>query len=339
MVLDSKLLWSRTWLVLAAILWSMGSAFMRILTAPLGLGLDLPQLSPLQIAFYRGLFGGLVMLLLVRRAEMIFRPLMLGMVLCFSVMSGFYLSALGLGAAANAIFLQNTAPVWVYLFSVLILGEAGNRRSWQSVLLGGAGAIVIVAGGWPKILQPEQQQREVVVLLMGAGSGVIYAIVVLLFRVLRNYSAAWLVALNLIGSAMMICLFVMLTTGPSSFIVWISGPSIEQIGVLMIFGIVQMALPYWLFAHGLRSVSPHEAAIITLIEPLLNPVWAFFLTPDTDSPTTPMFLGGGLIMMALIWRYIPCRIQSFPRFAPDERQLEAVPTQREKPNAEGKGGT
>src|SRR5215213_9883101 len=112
---------ARLCLVLAALLWSLGSVFMRVLREPLGLGLDQPSLTPLQIAFYRGLFGGLVMLALVRRAEVRFRPAMLGMVLAFGAMSGMYLSALD-GPAANAIFLQNTAPVWVYLFAVVALG-------------------------------------------------------------------------------------------------------------------------------------------------------------------------------------------------------------------------
>jgi hypothetical protein len=57
----------------------------------------------------------------------------------------------------------------------------------------------------------------------------------------------------------------------------------------------------------LRSVSAPEAAIITLIEPLLNPVWAYLITPEKDTPTAPMILGGGLILLALIWRYLPIR--------------------------------
>jgi drug/metabolite transporter, DME family len=319
--------WARVWLVLAAVLWSLGSVFMRILSEPLGLGLDLPSLSPLQIAFYRGLFGGLIMLALVRREEIIFRPLMLGMVIAFSVMSGLYLSALGLGAAANAIFLQNTAPVWVYLFAVLILGEASNRRSWQSVLLGGCGALVIVAGGWPRNLPAEKQQTEIVVLLMGVGSGIVYAIVVLFLRVLRAYSSAWLVALNLIGSALMLGLFVLVGSGPTEFIAWLISPSLGQIAVLVVFGAVQMALPYWLFTRGLRTVSPHEAAIITLIEPLLNPIWAYCLSPNKDTPTLPMFLGGSLILLALIWRYIPTRGEPPGLSIPEGKGTSAIQTE------------
>src|SRR5436190_2029677 len=113
---------ARACLIVAAVLWSLGSVFMRLLREPLGLGLHEPALTPLQIAFYRGLFGGLLMLAMVRRAELTFRPAMVGMVVAFTVMSGLYLSALGLGPAANAIFLQNSAPLWVFVFAVLFLG-------------------------------------------------------------------------------------------------------------------------------------------------------------------------------------------------------------------------
>ncbi len=296
---------ARVWLVLAAVLWSLGSVFMRLLQHDLGLGLHEPKISSLQIAFYRGLFGGLFMLGLVRRGQFTFRPIMVPMIVTFAVMSGLYLSALGLGAAANAIFLQNTAPVWVYVFAVGLLGERGDRRGWLSVVLAACGAVVIVAGGWPTNLPHEQMRREIVVLLMGVGSGIVYAAVVLFLRVLRGHAAVWLVAMNLLGTAVVLGLFVLTTEGPAGFIAWVTAPSAGQFLVLAVGGVVQMGVPYWLFTRGLQSVSPQEAAIITLIEPLLNPVWAFLLTPEKDTPTPAMFLGGGLIVLALVWRYLP----------------------------------
>ena len=63
-----------------------------------------------------------------------------------------------------------------------------------------------------------------------------------------------------------------------------------------------------LVARGLRHVSPHEAGIITLLEPLLNPLWAYLITPEKDTPTPAMWLGGGLILAALVWRYVPDRV-------------------------------
>jgi drug/metabolite transporter (DMT)-like permease len=280
---------------------------MRVLREPLELGLHEPALTPLQIAFYRGLFGGLVMFALVRRSEMVFRIPMVGMVVTFTVMSGLYLSALGLGPAANAIFLQNTAPLWVFVFAVVLLGERGDARGWQTVLLGAAGAAVIVAGNWPRSLPSDEQKTQVLILFMGLGSGVVYAIVVLFLRALREHSAAWLVALNLLGTAVTLGLFVLCNEGWSAFALWASAPSARQVAVLVVFGAFQMAIPYWLFARGLRTISTQEAAIITLIEPLLNPVWAYLITPEKDTPNEWMLCGGGLILFALVWRYVPVR--------------------------------
>lgn len=278
--------------------------FMRLLREPLGVGLDQPTLSPLQIAFYRGLFGGLVMLALVRRGEMTCRPAMFGMVVAFAAMSGMYLSALD-GPAANAIFLQNTAPVWVYLFAVLALGERGDRRGWFSVLLAAAGAAVIVTGNWPREVAEEENTKQTRQLLFGLGSGVVYAIVVLFLRVLRDHSSAWLVSLNLLGSAATLGLFVLLNDGPHAFMEWVTAPSLKQLAVLAVFGAFQMALPYWLFTRGLRTVSTQEAAIITLIEPLVNPLWAYLITPEKDTPNLWMLSGGALILLALVWKYVP----------------------------------
>ncbi len=97
------------------------------------------------------------------------------------------------------------------------------------------------------------------------------------------------------------------TEGAGAFVEWVSLPSLPQFAVLVAGGVLQMGVPYWLFTRSLRALSAQEAAIITLLEPLLNPVWAYLLTPQTDTPTPAMFLGGSLILLALIWKYIPFR--------------------------------
>src|SRR5437660_10217166 len=85
----------------AAILWSLGSLFTRYLREPTVLGLNEPELSSLLIASYRRLLGGLAMLLAVRRTDLRFRPVLLGMLVRFAVRSGLYMSALRLGPAAH----------------------------------------------------------------------------------------------------------------------------------------------------------------------------------------------------------------------------------------------
>lgn len=298
---------ARLLLVLAAVLWSAGSFFMRVLGEPTAFGLNEPNLSPVQIAFWRGLFAGLTLIPLVRPRDIRFRPPMIGMVGCFAVMSGLYLSALGLGPAANAILLQNSAPVWVYLIGVYLLGHAADGRALRSTLLAMLGAGVIVAGNWPRDLTPDEQSAQVTILLMAAGSGVFYAAVVLLLGHLKQQSPAFLMVLNLIGSAVCLGGFVLVRYGPAEFVTWVSAPTWSQLVFLAVFGAVQMAAPYWLFARGLRTVSAQEAAVITLLEPVLNPVWAYLIAPDKEVPTEWTVVGGAVLLAALAWRYAPVR--------------------------------
>jgi drug/metabolite transporter (DMT)-like permease len=80
-------------------------------------------------------------------------------------------------------------------------------------------------------------------------------------------------------------------------------PTGPQLGVLFLFGAVQMALPYWMVARGLRVVGPAEAGTIMLLEPILNPVWVFFAVGEQPSAAT--LVGGAFIVGALAWRYWP----------------------------------
>ena len=64
-----------------------------------------------------------------------------------------------------------------------------------------------------------------------------------------------------------------------------------------------MGLPYLIAARALRHVSAREAGLITLLEPLLNPVWARLLAPESEPVTLWMALGGLGILGALVARY------------------------------------
>jgi drug/metabolite transporter, DME family len=288
---------ARLMVVLAAVLWSGGS-FMKVFREPTPLGLHDPPLAPVPIAFWRGLFAGLALVPLVRFRFVRVRPLMLGMVGCFALMSGLYLSALGLGPAANAILLQNSAPVWVYLIGVYLLKQKADGRAAVSTVLAMAGVAVIVGGNWPWGISGGEQQAQILILLMGAGSGLTYAGVVLFLSQLRAHSPAFLMVLNLLGSAAVLGVYLWLTGG---FVM----PTPLQLVYLALFGVVQMAAPYWLFARGLRTISPQEAGIITLLEPVLNPVWAYLIAPDKEVPTGWTLLGGAVLLVALAWRYTP----------------------------------
>jgi drug/metabolite transporter (DMT)-like permease len=272
-------------IVLAAVLWSLSGGFAKVLTQTTALGLDSPRLSPLPIAFYRALFAGLFLLPALRRQDIGLRPMMLVMVASFAIMNALFITALTQGTAANAILLQYTAPMWMYLASIWLLGEAADRRSSWALAIGLTGIGIIIWGSW--------EPAQLYVVAIGLGSGVAYAAVVLCLRVLRQSSSRWLTVLNHLVCAVILLPWIWQDTSPSSY----------QLAVLVAFGVIQMGLPYWLMARGLRSVSAQEAGTITLLEPLLNPLWAFLVAGER--PALATLAGGVLILGALIWRYWP----------------------------------
>jgi drug/metabolite transporter (DMT)-like permease len=279
-------------IVLAAVLWSTSGAFTKLLTQPTALGVNEPPIKPELIACFRMLFAGSLLVPLLRRRDLTWRPMMLVTGLCFAAMNILYVKALAddaQGASAIASWLQYTAPMWMYLVSVWLLGEPADRRGAVVLGVGLAGVAVIVWGGW--------QNDNLRLVAIALGSGVAFAGVMIGLRVLRDVSSRWLTVFNHLFSAAVLVPFLLRSTLPSS----------SQLIVLLFFGGLQMALPYWLVARGLRSVSPQEAGTITLLEPLLTPVWAYLVSPDTEMPTAYTLVGGTLILGALAWRYWPFR--------------------------------
>src|SRR5712692_786991 len=135
----------RLCILVAALLWSVSGVFTKVLTQDKPLGLNTPTLHPLQIACFRVLFAGLFLLPTLRPRDLSFRPWMLVMVGCFAAMNALFVSAMAEGTAANAIVLQYTAPLWMYVASVWWLGEAADRRSSIALVIALFG-IAVIAG-------------------------------------------------------------------------------------------------------------------------------------------------------------------------------------------------
>jgi drug/metabolite transporter, DME family len=289
----------RLCILLAAILWSLSGAFTKALTTPTVFGLDTPALEPLiigathvpiQIAFYRAFFAGLVLLPTLRRADIQFKPMMLVMLVCFALMNASFISAQALGTAANAILLQNSAPLWMFLVSVFWLGEKPGVRGPLSMAVGMLGIGVIIVGEW--------SGGNALVVAIGLLSGFTYAGVVLGLRILRDLAPAWLTVWNhLLGSLVLLPLVLML-----------QAPTWPQLAALFLFGAIQLGIPYWLMARGLRTVSASEAGVLTLVEPILTPVWAYFVAGEVPQVWT--FVGGAIVLLALAYRYWPTATQT-----------------------------
>jgi drug/metabolite transporter (DMT)-like permease len=279
----------RLLIALAALLWSLSGFFAK---APY---FDAwpseidgwPVRGPL-LAFWRTLFASIVLFPLVRRPSWSIK--LIPAVLIFAIMNVTFLTAITKTTAANAIWLQNTAPAWIFLFGVIILRERVHPRDW--LLLGFA------ALGVGFILSFELRGESAEGMLWGLFGGLTYAGVVLCLRWMRYEDAAWLVALSHIGTAVLLLPYVVYRD------IWPTG---GQCLMLSGFGILQLGLPYWLFARGLQGVSGHEASGLVLIEPLLVPVWVYLAWRHEASYESPQWwtlVGGGLILTGMVCRYV-----------------------------------
>jgi drug/metabolite transporter (DMT)-like permease len=278
----------RLLVVAAAVLWSTSGFFAK---APLFESWPAEQRGVL-LAFWRALFACLLVMPLVRRPR--WSPGLVPMVTLFVIMNYTFLAALTFTTAANAIWLQNVAPVWVFLIGVFLFGEPVRRGDWTLVVLGGLGVGLIVLF--------EAQGEQLSGTLFGLAAGLTYAGVILSIRQLRGHDTAWLIALNLLITSIVLFPLVLYHN------VWPTG---RQWIYLAAFGAFQLGLPYYLFARGVKSLSGHEASGIALLEPVLVPVWVYLAwhsSPTYQPPRAWTFVGGGLILTALLLKFVRAEV-------------------------------
>ena len=121
----------RMLIFLAAVLWSLGGAFNKILTKNTVFQLGDPPVHGIFVACFRALFASLVMIPTVSLKEVRLRPILVVMVVVFALMNVTYVLAMSMGTAANAILLQYTAPLWMYIASIWWLGEKADKRGGE----------------------------------------------------------------------------------------------------------------------------------------------------------------------------------------------------------------
>ena len=280
----------RSLIVIAAVLWSTSGFFAKsplFEDWPLHGSSGIAVRGPL-LAFWRAAFASLILLPLVRRPR--WTPKLILPILVFAGMNVAFLTALTHTTAANAIWLQYTAPVWVFAFGACCLRETVKKRDWW--------LLACAVSGVGLILAFELRGQSLQGVIYGLLAGLTYAGVVLSFRWLRDEDPAWLVAVNHGATALILLPYAI------SVDVWPSG---RQTVFLAAFGIFQMGVPYWFFARGLRTIPGHEASSIVLLEPILVPLWVYWAwhnEPSYQAPDWWTLCGGGLILLGLTLRYI-----------------------------------
>src|SRR3954470_17557395 len=143
---------ARLFILAAAVLWSLAGVFIKSLA-----------LAPLTIVFYRSLFAALFFTPLVKRSSWRFSLPLLISVVSFTAAVASFVAANKLTTAANAIVLQYTAPIFVFIFARVLFRERIARSNLAALAACTAGVVIIYAGTG----RPADGQGVAVALLSG----------------------------------------------------------------------------------------------------------------------------------------------------------------------------
>jgi drug/metabolite transporter (DMT)-like permease len=196
-----------------------------------------------------------------------------------------------LTTAANAVFLQSAAPLYILILSPLLLRESIRQRHLLFMAALATGMSMIVGGGQPpSATAPEPLLGN----LLGILTGVWWALTVIGLRWLGrenqtetqgHSAAAAVVGGNLIAS---------LATLPAALP--LEATTAVDWAAVSYLGIFQIALAYVFLVHGVKRVGAFEASLLILVEPVLSPVWAWLI--HGERPSALAMLGGAIIVLA-----------------------------------------
>lgn len=265
-------------IALAALLFSTGGAAIKA-----------ADFNAWQIASFRSGIAALTLLLLVPAARRGFgwKPALVG--LAYAATLVLFVLANRLTTAANTIYLQSTAPLYVLLLAPLLLKEPIRRRDLPVIgaVLGGL-ALVLLAGGHPSTTAPDPVRGNI----FAALSGLSYALLLCGLRWLgKNHNTDIGISAVILGNiiASLAALPMALPLGPHPAVAW---------GVILYLGVFQIAGAYLLVTSALRHVPAIEASLMLLVETAFNPLWVWLLLGEV--PAVMVLLGGGLIVGATI---------------------------------------
>jgi drug/metabolite transporter (DMT)-like permease len=81
---------------------------------------------------------------------------------------------------------------------------------------------------------------------------------------------------------------------------FMSGPlaiGMRDLGFLVLFGMVNLGLGLALFVTGARLIPSVLSALLSVIEPILGPVWVWLVHGET--PSQLVLFGGAIVIAAL----------------------------------------
>jgi DME family drug/metabolite transporter len=263
-----------TFVFLGVLLWSTGGLFIK-----------LTSLDAYQVTFFRSLLAGITVAILTRKSGLKINAFGLLTSVFYATLLFLFVWATKKTTAANAIFLQYTAPIYILILGPFFIGEKFHIRDLFTVIICIVGMSLFFVGK----LEISDYQGNIAALT----SGLFYGLYVMLLRHERGKGMNPVIAV-IYGN-----LLLALITFPSGIsalpiMTWF------DLFCVSFLGIVQIGIAYILFIKGVTlGTRPLDASIIGFIEPLLNPVWVFFFYGER--PSDWAVLGGIVIIAAVLF--------------------------------------
>lgn len=258
--------------LIAVFLWSTGGLFIKLTT-----------LDAYQVTFFRSLLAAVTVLLLTRKNGLKIDAFGIFTSIIYALLLFLFVWATKKTTAANAIFLQYTAPIYILLLAPFVIGEKFHLRDLVTVVIVLSGMSLFFVGQ----LRLEDYEGNIAALCSGIFLG-------LYIMLLRHPKADGFNPVIAVIYGNFLLALVNLPTGVSVIpsMTWMDWAAVTFLGVF------QIGISYILFIKGVRGgTRPLDASLIGFIEPLLNPVWVFIFVGER--PSQWAVLGGAIIITAI----------------------------------------
>jgi DME family drug/metabolite transporter len=284
----------RLQLLAAALLFSTGGAAIKLC-----------GLSSWQVAGFRSGAAAVVLAVLTPASPRHWTLRTLPVAVAYAATLILFVIGNKLTTAANTIFLQSTAPLYVLLLGPWLLREPVSRRDLAFMAFLAAGLALFFVDAGPSFASAPDPWRGNVA---GALSGVSWASTVVGIRWIGSSEPAG--AITAIAAGNLLTLLICL---PAALPVIGAHPA--DWALVLYLGAFQVALPYVLMSNGLRHVPALEASLLLLLEPVLNPVWAWLV--HGEEPGALALTGGAIILAATVIKTLAdSRMRPRPRLRP-----------------------
>jgi drug/metabolite transporter (DMT)-like permease len=286
--IDHPRLGDRLAILAAALLFSTGGAAIKACS-----------LGAWQVASFRSGIAALAILLLLPSSRRGWSRKTWIVGLAYATTLTLYVVANKLTTAANTIFLQGTAPLYILVLSPWLLKEATRLKDVVLMAAMAGGMALFFVGAQPTaVTAPDPMRGNILAALAGACWGLT---IMGLRRLGRGGGDS---ADSTPGSAVACGNLIACVLGlpwALSSQVGVAGSTsgwVTSTLILVYLGVFQVAVAYIFLTRGFRSVGALEASLLLLVEPVLNPVWAWLL--HDERPGVWALTGGTIILAATI---------------------------------------